>query len=88
MHRPTGSINRVLWNNSSSDKKANECDLKSRSAIERVKSRNVNFSGCLRYMNVSGSLGLKKYRHQIIIVLNGPKVEVGEETCAMDLLLG
>lgn len=27
MHRLTGSVNRVLWNNSSSDKKANECDL-------------------------------------------------------------
>ena len=38
-------------------------------------------------MNVRGVLGLEKSRHQIIIALNGPKVEVGEETCATNLLI-
>jgi hypothetical protein len=33
MLRLTGSINRLLWNRSSSDKIANECDLRTRSEL-------------------------------------------------------
>lgn len=72
MHRLRGSINRLLWNDSSSDKIVNVYDL--RNSIS-------DWAGKIQYVNFSGSLGMEKIQASDNHSFERAEIRGGRRTC-------